>query len=443
MGCLLRIVAIAATGFLATISFSQTIPPADSSPIPYETGLSPSQVIRLLIPDYDERFAEACEHGSVLGGPLEDAGATIESCIRTDLGLPGRRFILVSIYFIRGECDGGCIDQYVGAIDLDSHGVIARFQGGGWMGQSGLRAFRLFPEPAPLTMAFVESTGSRGGGGSQNEIWIQPDLAKPDEEEAEQVISFPINRYNYGNRGGSALESEGSVEGPDAQHVVQFRSVTVYDPGLAGEQECEKPQKLPKTSWYQGAAIIEEVFSRTSFSAESAHMAAIEKSIYYRPEGADLVSFRTEARRVLSASCSGFPFDLPIRAFGNSWRPVSKSGNISAGHGNLAVSSRKGRWMARRVEDRHRDVSLDIESSKGRGLRKILMTQGRFSGEIEALGRSVDDSRVFAVVSFGDDDSALLSFSVDGIDDWWEETLSGRDPGFENGFVLKPAPKTR
>lgn len=424
--------------FVTSIAFAQTMPPADSAPIPPETGLSPTDVIRLLMPDYDERFAEACEHGNAVGGPLEYAGATIESYVRTDLGISGRSFLVASIYFIRGDCEGGCVDHYVGAIDLRSHEVFARYEGGGWMGDSDLRVFRLFPEPAPLTIAFAQSTGSRGGFGRDEEIWIQPDLSNLGED-AEPLKSFLVSSYNYGNRGGSALRLEATVEEPDREHVVHSRSVTTYGLELGDGRECEEPPDPPTTSWYEGADVVKEVFSRTSFSAESARSAAIERNEYYRPDRGELFLFRSDARRVDSEGCSGFPFDLPIRAAGNSWRPVSKSGKSTSGQGELALSSRKGKWTAKAFKERHHgDVSLSIDSGNGRILRKILMTRGdRFRGEIEALGTSADSSRVFAIVSFGEDDRALLSFSVKGADDWWEETLSGTDHGFRNGFVLK------
>lgn len=60
-----------------------------------------------------------------------------------------------------------------------------------------------------------------------------------------------------------------------------------------------------------------------------------------------------------------------------------------------------------------------------------------FDGILEALGWAEDEGRFFVVVNF-EGERALLSFSVEGTDDYWEELLDPYDTSWRDGFLMRP-----
>jgi hypothetical protein len=60
-----------------------------------------------------------------------------------------------------------------------------------------------------------------------------------------------------------------------------------------------------------------------------------------------------------------------------------------------------------------------------------------FDPQIRAVGWSRDGKRVFVVSAFGMESSVLLSFSVEGNDDYWEG-LVDPEAGWTDGFIMDP-----
>jgi hypothetical protein len=67
---------------------------------------------------------------------------------------------------------------------------------------------------------------------------------------------------------------------------------------------------------------------------------------------------------------------------------------------------------------------------------------GCFEAQVEALDWAEDESRFFAVVIF-EGERALLSFSVEGTDDYWEELLDPYDASWSDGFVMRSTRSAR
>ena len=65
-----------------------------------------------------------------------------------------------------------------------------------------------------------------------------------------------------------------------------------------------------------------------------------------------------------------------------------------------------------------------------------------FEGILEALGWAEDESRFFVVVTF-EGERALLSFSVEGTNDYWEELLDPYDDSWRDGFAMRSTRATR
>ena len=62
---------------------------------------------------------------------------------------------------------------------------------------------------------------------------------------------------------------------------------------------------------------------------------------------------------------------------------------------------------------------------------------------VSALGWQADEKRVFAILDFGLEDRALVSYAVGASDDYWETSLPNLGDDWPFGFVLEPVKKRK
>ncbi len=93
-----------------------------------------------------------------------------------------------------------------------------------------------------------------------------------------------------------------------------------------------------------------------------------------------------------------------------------------------------------RIRQSHPSCGEDevaLLDSTGVGIRSLKDWHSEFfDGSIEAIGWAEDESRFFVAVTF-EGERALLSFSVEGTDDWWKELLDPYDVSWRDGFVMR------
>ncbi len=121
-----------------------------------------------------------------------------------------------------------------------------------------------------------------------------------------------------------------------------------------------------------------------------------------------------------------FPFLLPTRRL--AFHSVGEETSISP----------SGEFRLVHIPDDFEGSEIDL-AVEDRVVRKISFRGGEaFRADTKALGWQSDSSRFFVVIQFGHD-RALLSFSVEGQDDYWEKLLTDDPTEWRDGFVLEPA----
>lgn len=165
----------------------------------------------------------------------------------------------------------------------------------------------------------------------------------------------------------------------------------------------------------------------------------IRRTEIWRPKaGAHTLTRQSiSVQRVEHAASDDFPFGLPIRDQ-KFFTGVTKIGVCRASDDTRSVPSPDGRLRAVTSTDRSVSYpSLRLVDLKQR-IRRTIRFHHYVAGTPLAVGWSADSRRVYAVVGFGEDERALLSFSVVGKDDYWEQLLPGDRLRWEDGFVVSP-----
>lgn len=145
--------------------------------------------------------------------------------------------------------------------------------------------------------------------------------------------------------------------------------------------------------------------------------------------------------RIDSGSSNLFPLNLPVRK--SAWLRTERATSETPAPGSHRVRSPDGNLDAEPPSDFPND-NLVIRRAKGtEALRTIRLHHGdAFFGTVRAIGWARDESRVFIVITFGNSHTALLSFSVEGSEDFWEG-LVDPEAGWTDGFVMEPGAREK
>jgi hypothetical protein len=139
------------------------------------------------------------------------------------------------------------------------------------------------------------------------------------------------------------------------------------------------------------------------------------------------------SERVDHAPSTRFPFSLPVRKA--VWSRVEQ--RPAATRPSSEVHSPTERFRIRQSHQSYGKDEVALLDRTGDGIRSLKDWHSEFfEGSIEALGWTEDESRFFVVVVF-EGERALLSFSVEGSDDYWEELLDPYDTSWHDGFVMR------
>ena len=159
-----------------------------------------------------------------------------------------------------------------------------------------------------------------------------------------------------------------------------------------------------------------------------------------QPATGHLARASVRSERIDRAPSTRFPFSLPIRS--NAWARIDPKGPAVAGH-KAELLSPTEKFRIRRVNQLYGKEEVALVGRTGDAIRSLKdWHSDYFESRVEALGWAEDEGRFFVVVGF-EGERALLSFSVDGSDDYWEQLLDPYDTSWHDGFVMRSTRPSR
>ena len=153
-------------------------------------------------------------------------------------------------------------------------------------------------------------------------------------------------------------------------------------------------------------------------------------------------------RRIDHGSSKIFPFNFPVREA--TWLRNTQTlpaAILTIGDDRSATSP--GRRFVARVEENRKTFRRELivrNLDDDEVVRVVPLTPTEsdyFDGIVKAVGWARDESRVFVVITFGNQLTALLSFSVEGKDDYWEGLVGDDETGWVDGFVMEPVKRRK
>ncbi len=394
--------------------------------VPRIGSFAQKEILKALVPDdASTRIDE--EYGGGVRSVLE-----IE---KTDFGLSAREFLVAVVYWVETFPCASCRHSRLGVFDLSSRALIWQLdsppaisvedQGEGY--PHSLRFFRVTGADSVLTLAYTHFADNclQCGGNEETEVWLQPELSH-----SGQIRSFHtiwqgmVGSGNNGNRGGTPYSACGQmIKKSDLQYEylarifvglpAKYPSYSSGEPPSCQELSPERPVEFRRTeAWLMDTPGMP--LRRISMSAPV---------------------------RVDHYKADSFPLSLPVRAL--DWHRTS---SIRNNGGNLSPN---GQWVVdRKSKEPRAPFSSDrywprLELRKARGghepIRVVRLEKlDAYDLNSIALGWSSDSSRFFVVAGGLTEWPCLLSFSVEGEDDYWEKLLTDNPKQWRDGFVLVP-----
>jgi hypothetical protein len=383
-------------------------------------GLSEKEALSLLLPGYVEPPPPSQDPNAEPEWNVTRARVT-ESLV-SDFGLGAGSFALVLVNGSRGACTQ-CGFAVVGLIDPAKHRVIWRLEPDHFGGY-GLATFSLFEEDTRLAFAFRIDAGAQTHGSYLRQTIYRPRQLKGGGIECDLVWSDLVGSA----AGLGAMEHmrcasmDRAGTGPDWTYRRRSFFGAWLDDGTEGEA-ATAPLGLPCKDGDGEQRVEIRRVERWRFEVATGHMSRN--------------SVRSE--RVDHAPSTRFPFSLPVRKA--VWSRVEQRA-AAAARPLSEVHSPTERFRIRRSHQSYGKDEVALLDRTGDGIRSLQDWHSEFfEGSIEALGWAEDESRFFVVVAF-EGERALLSFSVKGTDDYWEELLDPYDKSWSDGFVMRHAQPT-
>jgi hypothetical protein len=377
----------------------------ESRKLPRRFGFSEEGIVRLLAP---------APEGSSFEASLED-------WVEASFDRSKTKVLLVAV--------GGNLENIpnssfveVGIIDPRQRRLLCKceFNRGGFsqrdLGPRGLRLQR-FLRATDGAFSFQTTTDRLDAGHFEvQEHWFHPTSTSTGGLTCPEIWSFPLFFSNFGNRGGlrnygcSSIRSEaGGWRRFESIFYSEVATDSKDDP-LVDFNEPGRSCRQRVESWVRAGSPVE--------------VRRVERWAF-REGRIELQSSRSA--RVDHGPARVFPFSLPTRD--GSFR--------SAGEGSTISPS--GGFQLGHTPDEFEGSELDLAVGDV-VVRKISFRGGdAFRANIKAVGWQKDSSRFFAVIQFGHD-RALLSFSVEGQNDYWERLLTDDPTRWRDGFILDSVP---
>jgi hypothetical protein len=435
--CAVICVALSTTLLTGLFALAQTAAPEPTPTkpsLPPALAMSETAVLRLLIPDFDKKLSAYQSATRDLDEQENYFHPRVMSALETDLGWPGRHFLLVSVDSTVGLC-GGCGSVEFAILELPGGRVLWRRHHDGLGGGEFEKVF--FAMPGFAVVKAVEYERSLGGLGLIYEIWLRPTLQRDGTVHCKKLWRDLLDFGNSGGRGGGRFSGCGQMTAVEhaAEYVYERRNFYVYDPDQASNGDIAPTPDAAAVVTPTGTQVCESCPHPEGCGQVEIRL--MERWTLSRDGGA-LTRSAMSAHRVDHGTSEVFPFNLSQREA--SWEATKLASAVvrlhDAHNEDRAVNSPSGRLVARTRDCQFR-ASLIVETNGGSPLRSIPLWSGEdFEGHPVAVGWSEDGNRVFAVVDFGLDDRVLLSFSVMGQDDYWEKLLTADHEVWKDGFVL-------
>ncbi len=381
-------------------------------------GLSEAEVMELLLPGYEEPPEPSDDPQAEPEWNV--TRAEVSEGIVTDFGLRKGRYLLAIVNGTTGAC-AQCGFTIVGIIDLARSSLVWKVEPDHY-GGSALELLHLYKGDFRLSFAFRWESGSHEHNTYERKAIYRPRRTKTGGLECDLIWSDLIE----------------SGAGMGAWGAMWHERCASMAPAVRPEEWIYTRRSFFGLSAEGAVAETEgESAALAALPCESAgwptEIRRSERWVVQKGSGR-MSRLSTQSQRIDHAHSSTLPFSLPVRS--GAWtrlphRPTEVTpleNGVSSPRGALRAVLTRGPSMSEKVT---------IEAEGGKPVRSLTAWHTEaFEGTPEALGWADDESRFFVVVTF-EGERTLLSFSVEGSDDYWEELLNPYDTSWHDGFVMK------
>ncbi|MBK9065090.1 MAG: hypothetical protein IPL89_18230 [Acidobacteria bacterium] len=383
-------------------------------------GLSEPEVMEFLLPGYEAPPEPA--HDPQAEPEWNVTRAKVFEAIETDLGLLKGRYLLAIVNGSTGAC-AQCGFTIVGIIDLTRSLLVWKVEPDHYWGH-GLELLRLRPGDSQLAFAFQWDRGAHEHNSYGMKAIYRPRRTEAGGVDCDLVWSDLVSsRAGLGANGVMWHSRCASMTpGPRAREWT-YRRRTFFGVA-ANEEEYDTEDEDPE-------------FSNMPCESDWGGIVEIRRKELWvvQRESGVMSRVSTRSERVDRAPSSTFPLSLPVRS--DTWVRVKPQLTGLTGL-ERSVNSPNGRFRIRLSDSPSTENEVILTTREGQVVRSLKgWKTDFFIGEVEALGWAKDESRFFAVLTF-EYERALLSFSVEGTDDYWEEVLDPYDTSWHDGFVMRP-----
>lgn len=401
----------------------------DRSEISLPPGVSETDLLRALIPDYDERTQES----EVARGTDEAEDhyffAEVTGVVETDFGWGGKKYLVAAASGSAGMC-GMCQFSRAAVLNRSGRKVLFRFpvEERGIGMDADPRVLSVAARKESVVVALKEFQGSQGHWQSASEVWYWPKRGSGGELSFEEIWRGEVSAMSYGNWGSSAFHACGEMSRVKGSW---YHVLSTYYGGEMSTEGGEDPLLLsPKDVYSSGWRV----------GCEKSGIGPIEiRRVQRFTSSGNPMVLRGDPPKYLRIdlrSSDLFPFNLPVRK--GAWLRTEMTTSESSALGSRRVTSPDGNLAAEPPSDFPNDNLVIWRAGGTEALRKIRLHHGdAFYGLVRAIGWARDESRVFVVITFGNQHTALLSFSVEGNDDYWEGLIREDETGWTDGFVME------
>jgi hypothetical protein len=273
-------------------------------------------LIRLLVPDYDQRRKRSEENRNT--GDLLFR-ASVSEVLETNLGFPGKRYLLFAVSGEDGICDQ-CYFWHIGILDLATRTIIFRHDHGGRGPEPTLKVFRLSGDDRRLCLSFRDGYTSLSAGGYSltTEEWYRPSSQADGTLEFDHIWSGLIENTHTNNFGAwEHVSSCGRMIAAPGSRLYEYRQKTSF--GIL-VSEFEASPVAPDPAWqWASECDCEEC---------GVEIRRVEQWAFDR-HGRRLARRPESVFRIDDFPVAGFPFDLPLRRIG--FAPVAFAGRVRSG----------------------------------------------------------------------------------------------------------------
>jgi hypothetical protein len=408
-----------------------TSTPTPTPVLPSDCGLTEEQVLRAVIPDYDGKLARFRNAGAEDKGDFR-FNPRVTAAVKTGFGWPAKNLMVVTADSSVGQCEG-CHTQVVAVIDLPTRSVLWRAERGGTSPGWPIRFF--LDGPGLPAFSIREYSGSSSWGYEISETLFGPRFGPRGTLECDLLWEGLVDFGMQGNQDGDGFAGCGELLAPDVTGTFTYERRTFIGREKEDLEEGEEP-----SASRDAKPESQTVLAPCLPWGEPPHGAVeIKRTESWTPQANahKLIRRNVAAERINHFPTNDFPFGLPVRDE-KFFTSLTKVGVCIGADGVRSIPSPDRNLTA--ITQGHRcyfSCSVQVVDRGNQVLRDIKL--GPYVSDTPvAVGWSAGNRRVYAVVMFGQDESALLSFSADGTDDYWERLLGRGPEGWQDGFVVSP-----